>query len=153
MQEAGDGRKIAGSNQTTNDLTALDPGDRGPASRFERSPDSKREKAQVPPKTTRTAAVLVAIIVAAVFGLTLWYLVQPQPLLVQGEADATRIDIAARVEGRVARRPVERGDNVASGAILYEIANPELLTSLDQAKAAKGVAEAQLAHILAGTRA
>jgi HlyD family secretion protein len=35
-------------------------------------------------------------------GLSLWYLVQPQPLLVQGEADATRIDIAARVDGRVA---------------------------------------------------
>jgi HlyD family secretion protein len=78
---------------------------------------------------------------------------QPQPLLVQGEADAIRIDIAARVEGRVAKRPVERGDNVAAGAVLYEITNPELVKGLGQAQAAKGVAEAQLAHILAGTRA
>jgi len=53
----------------------------------------------------------------------------------------------------VAKRPVERGNNVAAGAVLYEIANPQLLTSLGQAKAAKGVAEAQQANILAGTRA
>jgi HlyD family secretion protein len=95
----------------------------------------------------------VATIVGAIFGLSVWYLVQPEPLLVQGEADATRVDIAARVEGRVGNRPVERGDNVAAGAVLYEIANPELLKSLDQARAAKTVADAQLANIQVGTRA
>jgi HlyD family secretion protein len=80
-------------------------------------------------------------------------LVQPQPLVIQGEADATRIDIAARVDGRVAKRPVSRGENVAAGAVLYEIDNPELLTRLREAQAAKAVAAADLAHIEAGTRA
>ncbi len=116
------------------------------------SPDPKREKAKAAPSPSRTPSVVVAIIVAAIVGLSFWYLAQPQPLLVQGEADATRIDIAARVEGKVAKRPVERGDTVAAGAVLYEIANPELLTSLDQARAAKRVGEAQLANTLAGTR-
>jgi HlyD family secretion protein len=106
-----------------------------------------------PPSVARGPAIIVAFIVTAIVGLTLWYLIQPQPLIIQGEADATRIDIAARVEGRVGKRPVERGDNVAAGAVLYEIDNPELLTSLRQAEAAKAVAEAQLANILAGTRA
>ena len=106
-----------------------------------------------PPSVARGPAVIVTFIVTAIVGLTLWYLIQPQPLVIQGEADATRIDIAARVEGRVGKRPVERGDNVAAGAVLYEIDNPELLTSLRQAEAAKAVAEAQLANILAGTRA
>jgi len=114
--------------------------------------DPRKEKTQASSRPLRTPAILVAIIVAAIVGLSLWYLVQPQPLIVQGEADATRADIAARVEGRVAKRPVERGDTVASGAVLYEIANPELVTSLDQAQAAKRVAEAQLANILVGTR-
>ena len=101
----------------------------------------------------RAPAIIVTVLVSAIFGLSLWYLVQPQPLLVQGEADATRIDIAARVEGRVAKRPVSRGENVAAGAVLYVIGNPELLTSLREAEAAKTVAAAELAHIQAGTRA
>ncbi len=88
-----------------------------------------------------------------IVGLSLWYLIQPQPLLVQGEADATRIDIAARVDGRVAKRPVERGDDVTAGQVLFEIDNPELLTKLHQAEAALAVASADLAHVLAGTRA
>ncbi len=78
---------------------------------------------------------------------------QPQPLIVQGEADATRIDIAARVDGRVGQRPVSRGDNVAAGQLLFEIDNPELVTKLKEAEAALAVAVAQLANIEAGTRA
>src|SRR5271166_4855106 len=101
----------------------------------------------------RTPAILAALIVIAIAGLSLWYLAQPQPLLVQGEADATRIDIAARVDGRVGKRPVERGDNVAAGQVLYEIDNPELLTKLREAEAALAVASADLANIEAGTRA
>lgn len=98
-------------------------------------------------------ALIVAVIVAAIVGLSLWYLVQPQPLLVQGEADATRIDIAARVDGRVAERPVERGDNVAAGQLLFRIDNPELVKKLGEAEAALAVARANLANIEAGTRA
>jgi HlyD family secretion protein len=45
------------------------------------------------------------LVVAAVATLSLWYLVRPEPLLVQGEADATRFDIAARVDGRVGETP------------------------------------------------
>jgi HlyD family secretion protein len=101
----------------------------------------------------RAPAILAFLIVVGIVGLSLWYLAQPQPLLVQGEADATRIDIAARVDGRVAKRPVERGDNVVAGQVLYEIDNPELLTKLRQAEAALAVASANLAHIEAGTRA
>src|SRR6516165_5915800 len=116
------------------------------------APDPKKEKTKAGPRPLRTPAILVAIIVGAIIGLSLWYLVQPQPLLVQGEADATRVDIAARIDGRVGNRPVERGDKVAAGAILYEITNPQLLTSLRQAEAAKAVADAQLANTEVGTR-
>jgi HlyD family secretion protein len=101
----------------------------------------------------RGPAILVTIIIATIVGLSLWYLAQPQPVLVQGEADATRIDIAARVDGKVGKRPVERGDNVAAGAVLFEIDNPELVTKLQQAQASLGVAKANLANIEAGTRA
>jgi HlyD family secretion protein len=95
----------------------------------------------------------VGVIVAAVAGLSIWYLVRGEPLLVQGEVDATRLDIAARVDGRVADLPIVRGQNVAAGAVLVRIGNPETLAKHEQALAAKVVAEAQLANINAGTRA
>ena len=104
-------------------------------------------------RTARAPAFIVGLLLAAIAGLTVWYLAQPQPLLIQGEADATRLDISARVDGRVSARPVERGDNVAAGQLLLKIDNPELMTRLLEAKAALVVAEAKLAHIQAGTRA
>lgn len=104
------------------------------------------------PRPSRAAALIVALTVAVIVGLSLWYLVQPQPLLVQGEADATRIDIAARVDGRVGDRPVTRGDNVAAGQILVEIDNPQILSKLKEAEAEKVVAVADLARIDVGVR-
>ena len=56
--------------------------------------------AETAPAPSGRAAVVLFVIVAAISGLSLWYLFQTQPLVVQGEADAPRIDIAARVEGK-----------------------------------------------------
>ncbi|RDJ27835.1 HlyD family efflux transporter periplasmic adaptor subunit [Bosea caraganae] len=98
------------------------------------------------------AAVIVILSVAAIIGLSLWYVAQPQPLLVQGETDATRIDIAARVDGRLSQRPASRGDNVVAGQILVAIENPQLLTKLKEAEAARAVALADFARVQVGTR-
>ena len=57
------------------------------------------------PASTRLPSIVVGVIVAAVAGLSIWYLVRGEPLLVQGEVDATRLDIAARVDGRVDEIP------------------------------------------------
>jgi len=95
-------------------------------------PTAKAEPIPAPGRPSRAAAVIVTAALAAIIGSSLWYLVQPQPLLVQGEADARRIDIAARVDGRVGQRPVERGDNVVAGQLLVAIDNPELLTRLQE---------------------
>ena len=102
---------------------------------------------------TFVPSVIVGLIIAAVAGLSIWYLVRPEPLLVQGEVDATRYDLAARVDGRVAEIPVERGQDIAAGAVLVKIDNPETIAKNEQAVAAKVVAEAQLANINVGTRA
>jgi len=92
------------------------------------------------------------VVIASVVALSLWYLLRGEPLLVQGEVDATRSDIAARVDGRVAEIPVVRGQNVDAGAVLVRIDNPETLAKDQQALAAKVVADAQLANINVGTR-
>ena len=101
---------------------------------------------------TRAPSIIVGIVAAAVVALSVFYLLRPEPLLVQGEADATRLDIAARVDGRVKQIPVERGQNVAANAVLVRIDNPETVAKLEQMKTAMAVAAAQLANVLVGTR-
>ena len=102
---------------------------------------------------TRGPSIIVGVVAAIVVALSLFYLSRPEPLLVQGEADATRLDIAARVDGRVKEIPVERGQNVPANAVLVSIDNPETVAKLEQMRAAMAVAEAQLANVLVGTRA
>src|SRR5271166_3332707 len=121
------------------------------------TPEPRKEAPKQAPKERAPASspvpsVTVALVVVAVAGLSLWYLLRGEPLLVQGEVDATRLDIAARVDGRVAEIPVERGQNVAAGAVLVKIDNPETLAKNEQALAAKIVAEAQFANVKVGTR-
>jgi len=122
------------------------------------APEPPKEAPKQAPKkpasaSSRVPSIVVALVVVAVASLSIWYLLRGEPLLVQGEVDATRLDIAARVDGRVAEIPVERGQNVAAGAVLVKIDNPETLAKNEQGLAAKIVAEAQLANIKVGTRA
>ena len=122
-------------------MTASDaPANSGPAQPPGGDPRDRDLGPGTPPasRPSRAAAIIVTVSVAAIVGLSLWYLVQRQPLLVQGEADATRVDIAARVDGRVGQRPVDRGDNVAAGQVLVAIDNPELLTKLTRGEGGEG---------------
>jgi HlyD family secretion protein len=96
--------------------------------------------------------IIVGVLSAAIIGLAIWYLARPEPLLVQGEVDSTRVDIAARVSGRLAKLAVARGQDVPAGATLVVIENPELVAQLHEAEAEKSVADAELARINVGTR-
>lgn len=119
----------------------------------ERSELSAEADGATPTVSSRFAAVFLILFTCVMMVLSIYYVTRPQPLLIQGEADATRIDIAARVDGRVEQRPVNRGDNVVAGQVLFRIENQQLLTKLQEAEAAKAVAEADLARIVAGARA
>src|SRR6516164_4969844 len=114
---------------------------------------SKQAPRKQTPASSLVPSIIVALVAVAVAVLSIWYLLRGEPLLVQGEVDATRLDIAARVDGRVAEIPVERGQDVAAGAVLVKIDNPETVAKNEQAIAAKIVAEAQLANVNVGTRA
>ena len=39
-------------------------------------------------------AAIAGVLSIAIIGLAIWYLARPEPLLVQGEAQSTRIDMA-----------------------------------------------------------
>ena len=109
---------------------------------------TERRRQWVDPRVAIAAILFVVII-----GLAIWYLARPEPLLVQGEAESTRIDIAARIPGRLAKIEVHRGQNVAAGATLLVIDNPELVAQLHEDEAEKAVADAELQRIRVGTRA
>ncbi|HYC15267.1 MAG TPA: efflux RND transporter periplasmic adaptor subunit [Stellaceae bacterium] len=96
--------------------------------------------------------IVAGILFIAIIGLAIWYLSRPEPLLVQGEVESTRTDMAARVSGRLAKIAVVRGQDVAAGALLVSIDNPELVAQLRQAAAELEVAKAELARINVGTR-
>src|SRR6516165_5021901 len=114
------------------------------------SPEVSKNRASRP---NRVLSIIVGVVAVAISALSIWYLIWPAPLLVQGVVDATQLDIAARVDGRVAEIPVNEGQDVAAGAVLVRIDNPETIAKNEQGLAAKIVAEAQLANINAGTRA
>src|SRR3974377_2639290 len=59
------------------------------------------------PSPTRFPAIIVGAVVAAGAALSIWYLVRPQPLLVQGEVDATRLATPGAGDGGVAAVPEE----------------------------------------------
>src|SRR5262245_30949078 len=102
--------------------------------KLRQAPPQEKPKGRPP---SRAPAIIVTVVAAAIAGLSIWYLVRPEPLLVQGEVDATRLDIAARVDGRVGDIPVQRGQDIAAGAVLVRIDNPETLARLKQALASK----------------
>ena len=116
------------------------------------APTAHQQPQRTGARTSKAPVFLLAVVVVTIAALSLWYLIRPEPLLVQGEVDATRLDIAARVDGRGAAIPVVRGENLAAGTVLVRIDNPETIAKLEQARAAKLVADAQLANIDAGTR-
>ena len=124
----------------------------GPSAELDRGalePDTgvTRRKPRLNPRS-----LITWLIFAVIIGLAIWYLARPEPLLVQGEVESTRVDIAARVSGRLAKLAVVRGENVAAGATLLVIDNPELVAELRQAEAEKVVADAELTRINVGTR-
>ena len=124
----------------------------------EPSPVSQQARAFPPPGRPRGGRpldprlIIAVVLFIAIIGLAIWYLLRPEPLLVQGEADSTRIDIAARVSGRLVKIAVARGQNVEAGATLLAIDNPELVAELRQTEAEKLVADAELERIKVGTR-
>jgi len=97
-------------------------------------------------------AAIAGVLSLAIIGLAIWYLARPEPLLVQGEVESTRIDMAARVSGRLAKIAVVRGQDATAGTTLLVIDNPELVAQLHEAEAEKLVADAELARINVGTR-
>jgi HlyD family secretion protein len=121
------------------------PPSASPPSALDRTATRSSAPTARPSSRFNPRAAIARVLSLAIIGLAIWYLARREPLLVQGEVESTRIDMAARVSGRLAKIAVVRGQDVAAGATLLVIDNPELVAQLHEAEAEKLVAGAELA--------
>jgi len=66
-----------------------------------------------------------------------------EPIVLQGEAEATEIRISGKIPGRIKEFKGEEGSQVKAGDTLVIIDSPELTARLEQASAAENAATAQ----------
>lgn len=92
-------------------------------------------------KRVTTLAVLTAITAFIVY--TFIILLKDEPLILQGEAEATQIKISSKIPGRIDQIAVKKGQNVNIGDLIFSIDSPEINAKLAQATAAKMAATAQ----------
>lgn len=95
---------------------------------------------------TGLMCILVMLIISG------WFLLKPQPLIVQGEVEATQIRVASKIVGRVEAVHVDEGESVKKGQHLVTLDSPEILAKLAQATAARNAADAQQKKAYSGTR-
>ena len=91
----------------------------------------------------KTKHYLIAVTIFAVIlfiGYAIWIVGRPVPLEVQGEVEATQIKIASKLTGRIDSILVHKGDDIASGALLFTIHSPELDAKYLQASAVRKAA-------------
>lgn len=91
---------------------------------------------------TRRNAVLAVLAVVVAAGFLVWTVRQPSSYLVQGEVEATRIDLSAMITARVSNTPVDFGDRVSAGDLVVQLESPQLIAQLAMAQAGIAVAEA-----------
>lgn len=96
-------------------------------------------------------AWVVAVLVVAL-GAACEPLPGPGPEVLTGLVDATEIDIASKVPGRVLEVLVREGDRVAKGSTLATLESQELAAKVDQVSAAIEAAQARLAIAREGAR-
>lgn len=105
------------------------------------------------PLRSRSRAVpyVVLLVVAVLVAVLVWLATRPVDMLVQGEVEAPRVDVSARVPGRVASLGADVGDTVARGDLLVQLENAQLTTGLGASQAALIVAQ-RSEEVAAATR-
>jgi HlyD family secretion protein len=85
-------------------------------------------------------ALIVVVILIFIVGIIIN---RHEPVIIQGEADASEIRISGKIPGRIKEFRGEEGSQVKAGDTLVIIDSPELTAKLEQASAAENAASAQ----------
>ncbi|MWN90723.1 HlyD family efflux transporter periplasmic adaptor subunit [Gilliamella sp. Pra-s65] len=84
-------------------------------------------------------SLIVAIMIVMVI-VIIYFANQPSTIILQGEVESNRVDVAARVQGRVIQFNYDVGDDVKKGDTLLTLSSPALLAQLATAEAQLNVA-------------
>lgn len=95
--------------------------------------------------------IALLAIVAAVM-LAGYIVSKPDPIVLQGQAEAAEYRVSGKVPGRVEKFYAGEGDFVHKGDTLVKIESPEVQAKLAQAMAVKSAAEAQKNKAMKGAR-
>ena len=97
-------------------------------------------------KTSKNYNLLIGVAALVAIVLTIsvvGYIVsRPQPVVIQGEAEATEYRISGKVPGRIEEFRGTEGQKVKKGDTLVIIDSPEIRAKMAEAKAAKDAAKA-----------
>ena len=99
-----------------------------------------------------TVAFIILLIVVVVFTAIGLIFMKKQPLVLQGQAEATEIRISGKLPGRIDTFLVKEGDWVKKGDTLVVINSPTIEAKYKQVDALKQVAVEENKKIDAGTR-
>ena len=103
-------------------------------------------------KSKLISSIISIIIIIAIIGLSIWFMNKPTQVTIQGQVDATQINVSPKIAGRLEQVLIKEGDMVKEGDLLAVLSTPELDAKLVQAESAKAAAEAQDKKAKKGTR-
>ena len=95
-------------------------------------------------------AALIAILI--VISITGYIVSRPQPIVIQGEAEAAEYRISGKVPGRIEEFRGTEGQMVHKGDTLVIIDSPEIRSKIAEANAAKAAATAQKEKAMNGAQ-
>jgi HlyD family secretion protein len=105
----------------------------------------------------RHSGMLIAfstlLLVIAGVSLVGWLVLKPEPMMLQGQAEATEVRVSGKVPGRIDKFMTSEGMTVRKGDTLVLISSPELNAKLMQATSAEDAASAQNQKAIKGARA
>ena len=88
-------------------------------------------------------AFLTLLLVVAVVSIVGMIVMKPQPIMLQGQAEANEVRVSGKIPGRIDNFLVSEGMTVHKGDTLVIIDSPELQAKLMQANSAEDAASAQ----------
>lgn len=89
---------------------------------------------------TALITLIAVIVIVSIVGI---FVLKPEPMMWQGEVEATEVRVSGKVPGRIVAFYAEEGQAVKKGDTLVIISSPEVEAKLKQASAAEQAAWAQ----------
>ena len=115
----------------------------------------KKENMDTPKrqKEKSLAIGLVALIsIIVILALIGFFLLNPGPEIIQGQAEATQVRVSGKLPGRIVEFMVEEGESVQKGDTVVRIFSSDAEAKLMQATAMENVYKAQNQKVDKGTR-